>query len=315
MIVREDLIDCIGRTPMLHMSRLEDEYDCHASIYAKLEFFNPGGSSKDRAVKQMIFDAETKGLIKPGGTLIEATSGNTGISMAWICAIKGFNCIIVMPENMSRERVKLIQAYGAKVILTPAKDGMEGAIRQAHEIKHLTPGSLILQQFENPANVDAHELLTAGEILFDMYNKIDIFIAGVGTGGTLSGVARGLKKYLPRLKCYAVEPANSPVLQNGRAGKHRLQGIGAGFIPKNFLDKYIDGVLDVTDEDAIEMCRNLAQKDGLLVGPSSGAAMAAALKLACKAVSKHKRIVVLMPDSGERYLSTGIFDEKYEPMQ
>ena len=274
-----------------------------ASILAKLEYFNPGGSVKDRIALAMIEDAEQKGLLQPGATLIEPTSGNTGVGMAWIAAIKGYKTILTMPETMSVERRMLLKAMGAQLVLTPGSEGMNGAIRKANELQQEIPGAIILKQFENPANPAAHIRTTAEEIWKDTDGKIDVFIAGVGTGGTLSGVGKGLKAHNPQIEIIAVEPDASAVLSGGKAGSHRIQGIGAGFIPKTYDTDIADRIIRVKDEDALHMEKELAATEGLLAGISSGAAAYAALQLASDADYAGKNIVALLPDTGERYLS------------
>lgn len=278
-----------------------------AEVVAKLEYFNPGGSVKDRAAFAMIEDAEGKGLLKPGATIIEPTSGNTGVGLAWVASVKGYKLVLTMPETMSLERRSLLKALGAQLVLTPGAEGMSGAIRKAEEIREATPGAVILQQFDNPANPLAHERTTAEEIWRDTDGQVDIFVASVGTGGTLTGTARGLKRHNPSIRAIAVEPASSPVLSGGKAGAHKIQGIGAGFIPKNYDASVVDGIIQVTNEEAFHTSRELAQREGVLVGISSGAAMYAALQLARLPENRGKRIVVLLPDTGERYLSTELF--------
>ena len=278
-----------------------------AEVVAKLEYFNPGGSVKDRAAFAMIEDAEGKGLLKPGATIIEPTSGNTGVGLAWVASVKGYKLVLTMPEPMSLERRSLLKALGAQLVLTPGTEGMSGAIRKAEEIREATPGAIILQQFDNPANPLAHERTTAEEIWRDTDGQVDIFVASVGTGGTLTGTARGLKRHNPSIRAIAVEPASSPVLSGGKAGAHKIQGIGAGFIPKNYDASVVDGIIQVTNEEAFHTSRELARQEGVLVGISSGAAMYAALQLARLPENRGKRIVVLLPDTGERYLSTELF--------
>lgn len=278
-----------------------------AEVVAKLEYFNPGGSVKDRAAFAMIEDAEGKGLLKPGATIIEPTSGNTGVGLAWVASVKGYKLVLTMPETMSLERRSLLKALGAQLVLTPGAEGMSGAIRKAEEIREATPGAIILQQFDNPANPLAHERTTAEEIWRDTDGQVDIFVASVGTGGTLTGTARGLKRHNPSIRAIAVEPASSPVLSGGKAGAHKIQGIGAGFIPKNYDASVVDGIIQVTNEEAFHTSRELARQEGVLVGISSGAAMYAALQLARLPENRGKRIVVLLPDTGERYLSTELF--------
>ena len=301
--IYQQLTELIGNTPLLKLNRLSEKYHTKASILAKLEYFNPGGSVKDRIALAMIEDAEQKGLLQPGATLIEPTSGNTGVGMAWIAAIKGYKTILTMPETMSVERRMLLKAMGAQLVLTPGNEGMNGAIRKANELQQEIPGAIILKQFENPANPAAHIRTTAEEIWKDTDGKIDVFIAGVGTGGTLSGVGKGLKTHNPQIEIIAVEPDASAVLSGGKAGSHRIQGIGAGFIPKTYDTDIADRIIRVKDEDALHMKKELAATEGLLAGISSGAAAYAALQLASDADYAGKNIVALLPDTGERYLS------------
>lgn len=303
MNIKRDLIETIGNTPLVALSRLAAAYQSVAEIVAKVERFNPGGSVKDRAALGMILAAEQNGSLARGGTIIEPTSGNTGVGLAWIARLKGYRVILTMPESMSLERRKLLQASGAELVLTPACEGMTGAIRRADELRQSTPGSVILGQFDNPSNPEAHESTTAEEIWRDTDGEVDVFVATVGTGGTLTGTARGLKQHRPSVRIVAVEPASSPVLSGGEAGAHAIQGIGAGFVPGNYDATWVDEVLTVTNEDAFRLMRELASMEGLLVGISSGAAVAAALQLARRAEYAGKRIVVLLPDTGERYLS------------
>lgn len=307
MNIKNSLTELIGHTPLLALHRWAKQQQLVAEIVAKVEYFNPGGSVKDRVALSMITDAEEKGLLKPGALIIEPTSGNTGVGLAWVASVKGYRLILTMPETMSLERRNLLKALGAELVLTPGSEGMGGAIRKAQEIQAATPGSLILQQFENPANPLAHERTTAEEIWQDTDGKIDIFVAAVGTGGTLTGTARGLKKKNPNIRIVAVEPAGSPVLSGGKAGPHKIQGIGAGFIPKILDTSLIDQVIPVTDEDAMRTSRELSATEGLLVGISSGAAAFAAREIAKDEANQGKRIVVLLPDTGERYLSTELF--------
>lgn len=307
MNIKNSLTELIGHTPLLALRRWVKQQQLAAEIVAKVEYFNPGGSVKDRVALSMITDAEEKGLLKPGALIIEPTSGNTGVGLAWVASVKGYRLILTMPETMSLERRNLLKALGAELVLTPGSEGMGGAIRKAQEIQAATPGSLILQQFENPANPLAHERTTAEEIWQDTDGKIDIFVASVGTGGTLTGTARGLKKKNPNIRIVAVEPAGSPVLSGGKAGPHKIQGIGAGFIPKILDTSLIDQVIPVTDEDAMRTSRELSATEGLLVGISSGAAAFAAREIAKDEANQGKRIVVLLPDTGERYLSTELF--------
>ncbi len=307
MNIKNSLTELIGHTPLLALHRWAKQQQLAAEIVAKVEYFNPGGSVKDRVALSMITDAEEKGLLKPGALIIEPTSGNTGVGLAWVASVKGYRLILTMPETMSLERRNLLKALGAELVLTPGSEGMGGAIRKAQEIQTATPGSLILQQFENPANPLAHERTTAEEIWQDTDGKIDIFVASVGTGGTLTGTALGLKKKNPNIRIVAVEPAGSPVLSGGKDGPHKIQGIGAGFIPKILDTSLIDQVIPVTDEDAMCTSRELSATEGLLVGISSGAAAFAAREIAKDEANQGKRIVVLLPDTGERYLSTELF--------
>lgn len=306
MNIKKNLTELIGNTPLLAITRWGGK-PLGAEVVAKLEYFNPGGSVKDRAAFAMIEDAEGKGLLKPGATIIEPTSGNTGVGLAWVASVKGYKLVLTMPETMSLERRSLLKALGAQLVLTPGAEGMSGAIRKAEEIREATPGAIILQQFDNPANPLAHERTTAEEIWRDTDGQVDIFVASVGTGGTLTGTARGLKRHNPSIRAIAVEPASSPVLSGGKAGAHKIQGIGAGFVPKNYDASVVDGIIQVTNEEAFHTSRELAQREGVLVGISSGAAMYAALQLARLPENRGKRIVVLLPDTGERYLSTELF--------
>lgn len=297
----------IGRTPLLRLVRLEQQLGLNAVLLTKLESFNPAGSVKDRVAKAMLDDAEAKGLIGPGGTIIEPTSGNTGIGLASVAAARGYRVIIVMPDTMSVERRQLMMAYGAELVLTPGARGMTGAIEKAKELASQTPGSFIPGQFENPANPDAHYRTTGPEIWEDTDGKIDLFVAGVGTGGTITGVSRYLKEQNPAIHVAAVEPADSPVLSGGKAGPHKLQGIGAGFVPDALDQNAYDEVLTVTTEQAFEASRALGRAEGVLAGISSGAALAGAIRLAKLPENAGKTIVTLLPDTGDRYLSTGLF--------
>ena len=297
----------IGRTPLLRLVRLEQQLGLNAVLLAKLESFNPAGSVKDRVAKAMLNDAEAKGLIGPGGTIIEPTSGNTGIGLASVAAARGYRVIIVMPDTMSVERRQLMMAYGAELVLTPGARGMTGAIEKAKELASQTPGSFIPGQFENPANPHAHYRTTGPEIWQDTDGKIDLFVAGVGTGGTITGVSRYLKEQNPAIHVAAVEPADSPVLSGGKAGPHKLQGIGAGFVPDALDQNAYDEVLTVTTEQAFEASRALGRAEGVLAGISSGAALAGAIRLAKLPENAGKTIVTLLPDTGDRYLSTGLF--------
>lgn len=307
MKIYDDLDKLIGSTPMLKLKKTEAAEGAVASVIAKLEYFNPAGSAKDRVALRMINDAEARGLISAGATLIEPTSGNTGIGLAAVGVHRGYKVIVIMPDNMSVERQKLMRAYGAEVILTPAAEGMSGSIAKAKEIAANTPNSFIPSQFDNPANADAHYLTTGREIWNDTDGCVDIFVAGVGTGGTLTGSARFLKKMNPSVKVVAVEPDTSAVLSGKPAGAHGLSGIGAGFIPEVLDVSLIDQIMQISVDEAKSACRNLAAREGVLVGISSGAALAAALKLAKLEENKGKNIVVILPDGGERYLSTDLF--------
>ena len=297
----------IGKTPLLELTHIEKAHDLKAKIVAKLEYFNPAGSVKDRIAKAMIDDAEAKGLLKAGSVIIEPTSGNTGIGLASVAAARGYRIIIVMPETMSVERRQLMKAYGAELVLTEGAKGMKGAIAKAQELAAQTPDSFIPGQFTNPANPSAHRATTGPEIWNDTDGTVDIFVAGVGTGGTLTGVGEYLKSQNPNVKVVAVEPAGSPVLSKGVAGAHKIQGIGAGFVPNTLNTKVYDEIITVENEDAFATGRELARKEGLLVGISSGAAVWAAAQLAKRPENQGKRIVVLLPDTGDRYLSTPMF--------
>lgn len=303
----EKASDMIGNTPLLTLNQLMQAEKLSATISAKLEYMNPAGSVKDRAALAMILDAEKKGLLTPGSTIIEPTSGNTGIGLASVGTARGYKTVIVMPDSMSAERRKLIAAYGAQLVLTPGDQGMQGAVDKAVELQKALPGSFIPGQFENPAYPDAHEAFTGPELWQDTDGNIDIFVAGVGTGGTVTGCGRFLKKQNPNIKIVAVEPAASPLLSGGKAGKHGLQGIGANFIPKNFDPSVVDEVLPVTEEEAYTAARSLGKTEGILAGISSGAALHAAILLANRPENKGKHIVVLLPDGGDRYLSTPLF--------
>ena len=305
------LTELIGNTPLLALNKFSAEKGVDTPVLAKIEYFNPGGSVKDRIALAMIEDAEAKGLLKPGDTIIEPTSGNTGVGLALVSAVKGYKLILTMPETMSVERRNLVKAYGATVKLTNGKDGMKGAIKAAEELRDTIPGSVILQQFENQANPERHYLTTGPEIWRDTDGKVDIFVAGVGTGGTVSGIGRYLKEQNPNIKVIAVEPSSSPVLSGGESGTHKIQGIGAGFVPNTYNNKYVDEVFQVENDQAILTGRQLARQEGLLVGISSGAAAFAAAEIAKRPENAGKTIVTLLPDTGERYLSTVLyaFDE------
>ena len=309
--IAKQLTDLVGNTPLMELSNYNKSKGLKARLIVKLESFNPAGSVKDRVALAMTEDAETSGLLKPGATIIEPTSGNTGIGLAFVAASKGYKLILTMPDTMSVERRNLLKALGAELVLTPGANGMKGAIARAEELKAATPGAVILQQFDNPANPAMHERTTGQEIWRDTEGHVDIFVAGVGTGGTVSGVGAALKKHNPAVKVVAVEPTDSPVLSGGAPGAHKIQGIGAGFVPKNYNPAVVDEILQVTNDDAIRTGRELAQKEGLLVGISSGAAVSAATRLALLPENEGKTIVALLPDTGERYLSTLLyaFDE------
>ncbi len=307
--IAQSLTELVGRTPLLRLNRLCTD----AHIVAKLEYFNPAGSIKDRVALSMVEDMEQRGVIGQGATLIEPTSGNTGVGLALVAATKGYNLILTMPETMSLERRKLLLALGAKLFLTPGDKGMSGAIERAQELQREIEGSVIMNQFENPANPSVHYRTTAEEIWADTDGKVDVIVAGVGTGGTISGIGGRLKELNPLLEVVAVEPASSPVISGGEAGKHAIQGIGAGFVPKNYNAKVVDRVVRVENEDAMQAARRSATAEGLLVGISSGAALHAAIKISEEPAAQGKVIVVILPDSGERYLSTQLFDsQNYE---
>lgn len=312
--IAKKLTDLVGNTPLLELDKYSKAKGLETPIIAKVEFFNPGGSVKDRIALAMIEDAEQKGILKPGATIIEPTSGNTGVGLALASAVKGYHLILTMPETMSVERRNLVKAYGAEVRLTPGKDGMAGAIRAAEELRDSIPGAVILQQFENPANPARHYATTGPEIWRDTDGQVDIFVAGVGTGGTVTGVAKYLKEQNPAVRVVAVEPKLSAVLNGGQSGPHKIQGIGAGFVPKTYDASVIDEVFDVDNDDAIRTGREVAQQEGLLVGISSGAALYAAIEVAKRPENKGKKIVVLLPDTGERYLSTVLYAFEEYPL-
>ena len=304
-MIYKTLTDLIGNTPLLEVSGLEGQ---QARIALKLELFNPGGSVKDRIALAMIEDAENTGNLKPGATIIEPTSGNTGIGLAWVARSKGYNTILTMPDTMSVERRNLLKAFGAQSVLTPGAEGRKGAIAKAEELRQSTPGAVILGQFVNPANPAMHTRTTGEEVWAATDGAVDIFVAGIGTGGTVSGTGRALKAHKPTVEVVGVEPASSAVITTGVPGKHKIQGIGAGFVPQTFLKDYVDNVVTVTDDDAFAGSRLLADRFGLLVGISSGAAFSAAYALARKPENQGKLIVALLPDTGERYLSTPLFE-------
>ena len=298
----DDVLRSIGDTPMIRLNRLTEGMG--SEVYVKVEGKNPAGSIKDRAALSMIEDAVARGVLKEGGTVIEPTSGNTGIGLCMVCAVRGYKAVIIMPDTMSKERISLMKAYGAEVILTPGKDGMAGAVSEAERIAK-ERGGIIAGQFDNPANPKAHVVGTAKEILADMPD-VDYVVAGIGTGGTATGIGQGFRSYSSKAKVIGVEPAESPLITEGKAGPHKIQGIGANFIPGNYVEEYIDRVVTVKGDDSIEMTRRLAREEGILAGISSGAAVFAALQIASK--EEGKKIVAILPDVGDRYLSTGIFD-------
>ena len=306
-VIYKSVDEIIGSTPLLELTHLEEIYSLKAKIFAKLEFLNPGGSIKDRAAKNMIDDAEAKGLLKKGSVIIEPTSGNTGIGLALVSVARGYRCVIVMPDSMSVERIKMMEALGAEVVLTDGAKGMTGAIQRAKELSEEFPGSFIAGQFENPANAEAHIKTTGPEIYADTDGEVDFFVSAVGTGGTITGIGKYLKEKIPHLKVVAVEPQSSPVLSKGIAGKHGIQGIGAGFIPEVLDTSVYDEVITVTDDEAFETGKLMAQKEGVLCGISSGAAVRAAMKIALREENREKKIVVILPDTADRYMSTKLF--------
>lgn len=305
--IYNNITELIGKTPLVRLEEIEKQENLQAKLLVKVEFFNPGGSVKDRIALAMIEEAEQDGILKPGGLIVEPTSGNTGVGLAWVGAVKGYRVILTMPETMSIERRKLAAAYGAEIVLTPGSEGMKGAIAKAQEIVNNTPGSFLPLQFENAANPAIHKVTTAEEIWADTDGEVDIFVAGVGTGGTVSGTAEGLKAHKASVKAIAVEPATSAVLSGNAPGAHKIQGIGAGFVPKNYNADAIDEILPISNEDAIEGARRLA-KLGILTGFSSGAALKAAIEVAKRPENAGKTIVALLPDTGERYLSTVLYE-------
>lgn len=312
--IAKQLTELIGNTPLLQLESFSRFHKIDANLIAKLEYFNPAGSVKDRVAYSMIADAERSGALRPGATIIEPTSGNTGVGLAMVSAVKGYKLILTMPETMSLERRNLVKAYGAEVVLTSGSAGMKGAIQRAEELRDSIPGAVILQQFENPANPLAHYQTTGREIIADTDGEVDIFVAGVGTGGTISGTGRYLKEVKPGVRIVAAEPASSAVLSGEPAGPHMIQGIGAGFIPNTFSREYVDEIVRVPNDAAILTSRQLAATEGLLVGISAGAAAYAALELARRPENKGKNIVVLLPDTGERYLSTVLYDFENYPL-
>lgn len=303
-MIHENILELIGKTPLVRLNTYAKRRNLEAEIIAKVEFFNPGGSVKDRVALNLILDAEEKGIIKPGATIIEPTSGNTGVGLSLVGAVRGYKVILTMPETMSIERRKLAAAYGTEIVLTPGAEGMKGAIAKAEELRDSIPGAVILQQFENPANPEAHVKTTGEEIWEQSEGKVDIFVAGAGTGGTVSGTGKALKAHNPDIKIVAIEPQTSAVLSGNPAGPHLLQGIGAGFVPGNYDSSVVDEVFPVGNDEAFETARAIAKEEGIFVGISSGAALYAATQLAQRPENKGKRIVVLLPDTGERYLST-----------
>ncbi|MDR1004008.1 MAG: cysteine synthase A [Prevotellaceae bacterium] len=317
MKLANDLTQLIGKTPLLELVAYRRAQQLGGRVIAKLEYFNPAGSVKDRIALALINDAEKSGRLDPlasTGTIVEPTSGNTGIGLAMVATVRGYRLILTMPETMSMERRNLLKALGAELVLTPGAEGMKGAIARAEELCATIPGAIMLKQFDNPANPDIHFLTTGKEILNDMDNDVDLFVAGVGTGGTVSGVGKALKQYNPAIQVVAVEPAESPVISGGKPGAHKIQGIGAGFVPRNYDPANVDKVMQVAADDAIRTAREVAKIEGLLVGISSGAALCAASRLAKLDENKGKNIVVLLPDSGERYLSTVLFDAEAYPL-
>lgn len=312
--IYSNLTELVGNTPLVELTRIAEKKGAQAQVVAKVEYFNPGGSVKDRIALNMIEDAEQKGILKPGSVIIEPTSGNTGVGLAWISRVKGYEAIIVMPDTMSKERQNLLRAAGARLVLTPGAQGMKGAIAEANRLKDETPGAVILGQFTNPANPAVHENTTGEEIWRDTDGQIDIFVAGVGTGGTVTGIGRALKKHNPNIRIVAVEPASSPVLSGGAPGAHMIQGIGAGFVPDIYGSEVVDEILPVENDAAILTGRELSLYEGLIVGISSGAAAWAALELAKCPENRGKRIVALLPDTGERYLSTKLYAFEEYPL-
>lgn len=305
--VAKNILELVGNTPLMELGRFSREKGLSSPLVAKLEYFNPAGSVKDRVALSLVEDAERRGVLGQGGTIIEPTSGNTGIGLAMVATVRGYRLILTMPETMSVERRKLLKALGAEIVLTPGAEGMTGAIAEAERLKESISGAVILQQFENPANVEAHRRTTAQEIWRDADGKIDIFVACVGTGGTVTGIGGVLKEKNPSVRIVAVEPESSPVLSGGKPGAHKIQGIGAGFVPKIYDSSVVDEVVAVEDADAFQASRDLARTEGVLVGISSGAALHAAAEMALRPENAGKRVVVLLPDTGERYLSTDLF--------
>ena len=309
MKIASNILELVGKTPLLELARFSKNRGCKAKVIGKVEYFNPAGSIKDRVALNMVLQAENEGILKPGATIIEPTSGNTGVGLAMVCAVKGYNLILTMPETMSVERQKLLKAYGARIELTSGVEGMQGAINKANELRDSIEGAMILGQFDNTANPEAHYKTTAREIIEDTDGKIDVFVSAIGTGGTISGTAKALKEFNPNIYVVAVEPAESPVLSGGEKGPHKIQGIGAGFVPAIYDSSVIDEVVTVSGDDAMKTARELARTEGILVGISSGAAACVAARLAQREDFAEKNIVCILPDTGERYLSVaGLFD-------
>ena len=306
-MIYQNASEMIGKTPLLRLNNIEKKFKLNVNLLAKVEFFNPTGSVKDRIALSMIEDAEKNGILQRNSVVIEPTSGNTGIGLASVCAAKGYKCILVLPDNMSKERIKLMNAYGAEVVLTPAKLGMKGAVDKAQELAKTYENSFIPSQFDNPSNPEMHYRTTGPEIYRDTNRKVDIFVAGIGTGGTVSGVGKYLKEQNRNIKIVGVEPQDSPLLTKGKAGPHKIQGIGANFVPKTLNKKYVDEFLTASNEESFEYARTVGKLEGILVGISSGAALSAAIKIAQRNENNGKTIVVLLPDSGDRYLSTDLF--------
>ena len=309
MKIASNILELVGRTPLLELARFSKNRGCKAKVIGKVEYFNPAGSIKDRVALNMVLQAENDGILKPGATIIEPTSGNTGVGLAMVCAVKGYNLILTMPETMSIERQKLLKAYGARIELTSGAEGMQGAINKENKLRDSIEGAVILGQFDNTANPDAHYKTTAREIIEDTAGKIDVFVSAVGTGGTISGTAKALKEFNPNIYVVAVEPAESPVLSGGEKGPHKIQGIGAGFVPAIYNASVVDEVVTISGDDAMKTARELARTEGILVGISSGAAACVAARLALREEFAGKNIVCILPDTGERYLSVaGLFD-------
>lgn len=312
--IYNNITELVGNTPLVELQRLGVAKKAVAQVIAKVEYFNPGGSVKDRIALNMIKDAEERGILRKGSVIIEPTSGNTGVGLAWISRVKGYEAIIVMPDTMSKERQNLLRAAGAKLVLTPGAQGMKGAIAEAERLRSTMPNAVILGQFTNPANPEIHRLTTGEEIWRDTDGKVDIFVAGVGTGGTVTGVGRALKAHNPDMRIVAVEPASSPVLSGGQPGPHKIQGIGAGFVPQTYGSDVVDEIIKVENDEALLTGRELSLYEGLIVGISSGASVSAALQLATRPENEGKRIVALLPDTGERYLSTQLYDYENYPL-